>query len=65
MNLKHRCQLLLKCRNIKRDGLDSPEIFQEFMDILLKESYRMQNIINDILELSRLDQTRVKLILKN
>ena len=42
---------------LKRDGLDSPEIFQEFMDILLKESYRMQNIINDILELSRLDQT--------
>ena len=39
---------------LKRDGLDSPEIFQEFMDILLKESYRMQNIINDILELSRL-----------
>lgn len=34
------------------------------MDILLKESYRMQNIINDILELSRLDQTRVKLDFK-
>ena len=50
---------------LKRDGLDSPEIFQEFMDILLKESYRMQNIINDILELSRLDQTRVKTILSN
>ena len=49
---------------LKRDGLDSPEIFQEFMDILLKESYRMQNIINDILELSRLDQTRVKLDFK-
>lgn len=46
---------------LKRDGLDSPEIFQEFMDILLKESYRMQNIINDILELSRLDQTKVSL----
>lgn len=49
---------------LKRDGLESPEIFQEFMDILLKESYRMQNIINDILELSRLDQTRVKLDFK-
>ena len=49
---------------LKRDGLDSPEIFQEFMDILLKESYRMQNIVNDILELSRLDQTRVKLDFK-
>lgn len=46
---------------LKRDGMESPEIFNEFMDILLKESYRMQNIINDILELSRLDQTKVTL----
>lgn len=46
---------------LKRDGMESPEIFNEFMDILLKESYRMQNIINDILELSRLDQTKVLL----
>lgn len=46
---------------LKRDGIESKEIFEEFMDILLKESYRMQNIINDILELSRLDQTKVKL----
>ena len=49
---------------LKRDGMESLEIFNEFMDILLKESYRMQNIINDILELSRLDQTRVKLDFK-
>lgn len=46
---------------LKRDGMESSEIFNEFMDILLKESYRMQNIINDILELSRLDQTKVSL----
>ena len=46
---------------LKRDGMESPEIFNEFMDILLKESYRMQNIINDILELSRVDQTKVSL----
>ena len=46
---------------LKRDGMESPEIFNEFMDILLKESYHMQNIINDILELSRLDQTKVSL----
>lgn len=46
---------------LKRDGMESPEIFNEFMDILLKESYRMQNIINDILELSRLDQTKITL----
>ena len=46
---------------LKRDGMESPEIVNEFMDILLKESYRMQNIINDILELSRLDQTKVSL----
>ena len=46
---------------LKRDGMESPEIFNEFMYILLKESYRMQNIINDILELSRLDQTKVSL----
>ena len=46
---------------LKRDGMESPEIFNEFMDILLKESYRMQNIINYILELSRLDQTKVSL----
>ena len=46
---------------LKRDGMESPEIFNEFMDILLKESYRMQNIINDILELSRLDHTTVSL----
>ena len=46
---------------LKRDGMESPEIFNEFMDIHLKESYRMQNIINDILELSRLDQTKVSL----
>ena len=46
---------------LKRDGMESSEIFNEFMVILLKESYRMQNIINDILELSRLDQTKVSL----
>ena len=46
---------------LQRDGMESPEIFNEFMEILLKESYRMQNIINDILELSRLDQTKVTL----
>lgn len=46
---------------LKRDGMESSEIFNEFMDILLKESYRIQNIINDILELSRLDQTKVSL----
>lgn len=46
---------------LKRDGMESPEIFNEFMEILLKESYRMQNIINDILELSRLDQTKITL----
>lgn len=44
---------------LKKDGIQSKEIFDEFMDILLKESHHMQNIINDILELSRLDRPKI------
>lgn len=44
---------------LQRDGIKNNETFQEFMSILLKESHRMQNIINDILELSRLEQPQV------
>lgn len=46
---------------LKRDGIKNNEIFTEFMAILLKESYRMQNIISDILELSRLEQPKVSI----
>ncbi len=46
---------------LRKDGMKSKETFDEFSHILLKESYRMQNIINDILELSRLEQPQVKI----
>lgn len=46
---------------LKRDGIKDNETFNEFMGILLKESYRMQNIINDILELTRLERPVVHL----
>lgn len=44
---------------LQRDGIKNNETFHEFMAILLKESHRMQNIIEDILELSRLEQPQV------
>ena len=46
---------------LQKEGIQNKENFDEFMGILLKESYRMQNIIEDILELSRLEQPRVTL----
>ena len=46
---------------LKKEGIQNKETFDEFMGILLKESYRMQNIIEDILELSRLELPRVVL----
>lgn len=46
---------------LKKEGIQNKETFDEFMGILLKESYRMQNIIEDILELSRLEQPRIAL----
>lgn len=46
---------------LQKEGVQNKETFNEFMGILLKESYRMQNIIEDILELSRLEQPRVSL----
>lgn len=46
---------------LQKEGIQNKETFDEFMGILLKESYRMQNIIEDILELSRLEQPRVTL----
>ena len=46
---------------LQKVGIQNKETFDEFMGILLKESYRMQNIIEDILELSRLEQPRVTL----
>lgn len=41
---------------LQKEGIKNKDTFNEFMGILLKESYRMQNIIGDILELSRLEQ---------
>ena len=46
---------------LQKEGVQNKETFDEFMGILLKESYRMQNIIEDILELSRLEQPQVNL----
>lgn len=46
---------------LQRDGITNNEIFHEFMAILLKESNRMQEIINDILELSRLERPQVSI----
>lgn len=46
---------------LQRDGIANNETFHEFMAILLKESQRMQGIINDILELSRLEQPQVSI----
>ncbi|MFQ8704641.1 MAG: sensor histidine kinase [Thomasclavelia sp.] len=46
---------------LQKEGVQNKETFNEFMGILLKESYRMQNIIEDILELSRLEQPQVSL----
>lgn len=49
---------------LKKEGIQNKETFDEFMGILLKESYRMQNIIEDILELSRLEQPHAALLPK-
>lgn len=46
---------------LQRDGITNNETFHDFMAILLKESQRMQEIINDILELSRLEQPQVSI----
>ena len=46
---------------LQKEGIQNKETFYEFIGILFKESYRMQNIIEDILELSRLEQPRVTL----
>lgn len=46
---------------LQKEGVQNKETFNEFMGILLKESYRMQSIIADILELSRLEQPQVTL----
>lgn len=46
---------------LQKEGIKNKDTFNEFMGILLKESYRMQNIIGDILELSRLEQPQVTL----
>lgn len=46
---------------LQKEGIKNKDTFNEFMGILLKESYRMQNIIGDILELSRLEQPQATL----
>ena len=48
---------------LQKEGIKNKDTFNEFMGILLKESYRMQNIIGDILELSRLEQPQATLSL--
>ena len=49
---------------LKREWFRFTRNISRVYGYFVKESYRMQNIINDILELSRLDQTRVKLDFK-
>ena len=46
---------------VEQDKIKDNDTFNAFMVILLKESYHMQNIIDDILELSRLDQPQVRI----
>lgn len=43
---------------LQQNGIKDEKTFDEFMGILLKESNRMQGIINDILELARLEQPK-------
>lgn len=43
---------------LQQNGIKDEKTFEEFMGILLKESNRMQGIINDILELARLEQPK-------
>ncbi|MDD8049293.1 MAG: ATP-binding protein [Thomasclavelia sp.] len=45
---------------LKKDGIKDQKTFDEFMDILLNESYRMQNTINDILKLVSIEQPKSK-----
>lgn len=46
---------------LEHDDIKDNDTFSAFMVILLKEIYHMQNIIDDILELSRLDQPQVRI----
>lgn len=44
------------------DGaMKDPEVLQQFLDIMLKESRRLDSLVNDILELSRAEQKQVPL----
>ena len=46
---------------LEHDDIKDNDTFSAFMVILLKEIYYMQNIIDDILELSRLEQPQVRI----
>lgn len=46
---------------LQKEGIQNKDTFNEFMGILLKESYRMKNILDDILELSRLERPEASL----
>ena len=46
---------------LQKEGIKNKDTFNEFMGILLKESYRMKNILDDILELSRLERLEATL----
>lgn len=46
---------------LQREGIKDEAVFHEFMNILLKESKRMERLINDILEMSKLQKTKVSL----
>ena len=46
---------------LQKEGIKNKDAFNEFMGILLKESYRMKNILDDILELSRLERLEATL----
>lgn len=60
--LKTPMSAIIGCVEIlQKEGIEDKDTFNEFMEILLKESYRMQSIIGDILELSRLERPQVTL----
>ena len=46
---------------LQKEGVQNKDTFNEFMGILLKESYRMKNILDDIIELSRLERPEATL----
>ncbi len=46
---------------LKHDGFDQREVFEDFMGILIKEVERMNDLINDLSELTKFSSPQVKM----